>query len=64
MHYIRYGNSVFAKFIQYLWATCFTGCRIKRTHGLCYLLQSFKNFYNFDTQGPTLGQPFDLGKLT
>jgi len=26
MHYTRYGNSVFAKFIQYLWAIWFTGC--------------------------------------
>jgi len=35
MHYIRYGNSVFAKFTQYLYAICFTGWRIKRSHAVC-----------------------------
>ena len=63
---IRYGNSVFAKFIQYLYAICFTGCRIKRSHMLFVgKLQNFKNCY---TQAADIRRTFrlctNLGEIT
>ena len=66
MHYIRYGNSVFAKFIQHLKAICVTGCRIKRSHVL--FVGKLQKLRNFDTQAADITRTFrlctNLGEIT